>query len=89
MTYNLTLSQKAQTLTRPQRTSSSQNNDKNNYSSSVLSGSNMSKSKLMYTNEPTTASSLSVKYNNYLSQTKGNPVRVTYEKIDRPHSATP
>jgi len=89
MTYNLTLSQKAQTLTRPQRTNSSQNNDKANYSSSVLGSNNIPKSKMMYTNDPSSASSLSVKYNNYLSQTKGNPVRVTYEKIERPHSATP
>ena len=87
VTYNLNLSQKAQTLTRPQRTTSNQNTDKD-YNSSTL-GSSLTKSKLVYTNTPNSASNLATKYNNYLAQAKNNPVRITYEKIDRPHSATP
>jgi len=77
VTYNLTLSQKAQSLARPQRISSNQTYDKN-YDSSNLSKQS----------QPST-SNIPSKYNNYLTQTKANPVRVTYEKIERPHSATP
>jgi hypothetical protein len=85
VSYNLTLSQKAQTLTRPQRSTAGQIGDKT-YGSSML-GSNLSKSKL----EPSSATLVGAKFNNYTStsQSKGNPVRVTYEKIERPHSATP
>jgi len=88
VTYNLTLSQKAQTLSRPQRTSSGQNNDKNYNSSSGLASS-MTKPKLLYTVDPPSTTNLNSKYNNYMTQSKANPVRINYEKIDRPHSATP
>jgi len=88
VTYNLTLSQKAQTLSRPQRTNSGQNNDKNYNSSSGLASS-LTKPKLLYTVDPPSTTNLTSKYNNYMTQSKANPVRINYEKIDRPHSATP
>lgn len=87
LTYNLTLSQKAQALSRPQRISSNQGYDKN-YDSSGLSSS-LAKQKMQYTVDPPSTSNSNSKYNNYLTQAKTNPVRVTYEKIERPHSATP
>lgn len=83
------LSQKAQALARPQRSNLNQLGDRN-FVSSVLTSS-FSKSKLL-PNEPASATHLSSKYNNYIpqaNQPKGNPVRISYEKVDRPHSATP
>jgi len=88
LTYNLTLSQKAQTLTRPQRTNTAQISEKG-YNSNSMLGSTLNKSKLVYTNETPSTTNLTTKYNNYMAQSKPNPVRVTYEKIERPHSATP
>jgi len=50
-------------------------------------GSSINKAKI----EPSSATVVGTKFNNYTSTTysKGNPVRVTYEKVERPHSATP
>jgi len=89
VTYNLTLSQKAQSLSRPQRASTSQSGDKN-YVSPLLGNTNFtSKSKLMVPNEPSSATALGSKLNNYVAQPKANPIRVTHDKNERPHSATP
>jgi hypothetical protein len=107
MTYNLNLSQKAQTLSRPQRTTpttmttntsttnTTQSNDNGNsngsgYNSSLLT-TTLTKPKLLYSNEqPSSLNNLNnPKYNNFISQTKNNPIKVIYEKIERPQSATP
>jgi hypothetical protein len=86
VTYSLNLSQKAQTLSRPQRVSSSQSNERG-YNSSM--GSSMQRAKMLYSADvpigvTTNASKLT---NNYITPSKANPVKVNYEKIDRPSSA--
>ena len=68
VSYNLTMSQKAQNLSRPQRSSVNPS-----FTSSLLASS-FSRSKLI-PNEPSSATNLSSKYNNYITQSKANPVR--------------
>lgn len=63
------MSNKSQSLSRPQRSSVNPS-----FTSSLLASS-FSKSKLMVPNEPSSATNLSSKYNNYIAQSKANPVR--------------